>query len=81
MFVRLMARRLLPVCSSPLSVTSEAFVNRHGPPPRAAAAGEDKRRGRPLLTAGRSISEGGGDTQEVQPEQLPVFNLRNKAAG
>lgn len=47
---------LLPVCSWPLSVTSEAFVNRHGPPPppRArVAAEEDKRAAFALLTAGK----------------------------
>lgn len=45
---------LLPVCSQPLSVTSEAFVNRHGPPPRArVAAEEDKRAAFALLTAGK----------------------------
>lgn len=57
MFARLMAHGLLPVCSRPLSVTSEAFVNRHGPPPRArVAAEEDKRAGFALLTAERSGS-------------------------
>lgn len=53
MFVRLMAHGTLSVCSRPLSGTSEAFVNRHGPPPSArVAAEEDKRAAFALLTAG-----------------------------
>lgn len=46
--------RAASVCPRPLSVTSEAFINRHGPPPIAlVAAEEDKRAGFALLTAGK----------------------------
>lgn len=96
MFVRLMAHGRLSVCLRLLSVTSEAFVNRHGPPPRArVAAGEDKRAGFALLTAGKqrgveasnAISVVGGASQCCRlssapgsSKQLPVFNLANEAA-
>lgn len=54
MFVWLMAHGRLSVCLLPLSVTSEAFVNRHGRPPCApVAAEEDKQAGFALLTAGK----------------------------
>lgn len=46
--------RAASVCPRPLSGTSEAFINRHGPPPSAlVAAEEDKRAGFALLTAGK----------------------------
>lgn len=54
MFVWLMAHGRLSVCSRLLSVTREAFGNRHGPPPCArVAAEEDKWAGFALLTAGK----------------------------